>query len=166
MVVLFIGVLLCAIVRKRGCGSVREGSRRFRDPPDRAGHAWIGSVQPFLFIWYIIYYEILWYNIYIMTYIVIPLIEQATHRSGQCNRSNIITVLRTGESELFNFWTTSSLLFCTIWYIPLPIMLLSNWRFKSLHYIRLTIFFFHIPNTCHYYHSYLIFVAGATGIPV
>ena len=78
----------------------------------------------------------------------IPLIEQATHRSGQCNRSNIITVLRTEESELFNFWTTSSLLFCTIWYIPLPIMLLSNWRFTSLHYIRLTTFFFHIPNTC------------------
>ena len=49
MVVLFIGVLLCAIVRKRGCGSVREGSRRFRDPPDRAGHAPIGSVQPFLY---------------------------------------------------------------------------------------------------------------------
>ena len=28
-----------------------------------------------------------------MTYIVIPLIEQATHRSGQCNRSYLYDIL-------------------------------------------------------------------------
>ena len=72
----------------------------------------------------------------------IPLIEQATHRSGQCNRSYIITLLRTEGSQLFNVWTTSSLLFFTSLYIPQPIVQIyvtSGWLYFSSTYLILVI---------------------------